>query len=279
MVVWEVARSLSRKHKVVAISSFLPACHKERTDPFQRIFLPTSRVAPRVGQLLFSVMLAGVARRIRHDLWIESMPGVRATSLVPCITSKPGLALIQMRAVVPKTRRHISSFDYYEQDRTVCYSEIIVLNDTDRDMITYGRRNITCSVIPPGVWVPNDPPGPGDSTHILVLNDFHVYQNGLDFLLDAIAAAKPQLPVLIAGSGRPADFDHLRLEWTRNEAAIRLPASDLNSLAATIYLLAADDVQRAARRQPARETAERYSWDEIGELYLHTVDDCLNNRA
>lgn len=66
VVVREIARSLSRKHEVVVISSFFPGCYRERPEPFQRIFLPTNRVGP----------LAGIVRRIRHDLWIESMPSV-----------------------------------------------------------------------------------------------------------------------------------------------------------------------------------------------------------
>jgi hypothetical protein len=115
VVIRGIDLSLSRKHEVVVISSFFPCYHRERAEPFRRIFLPTSRVVPRVGQLLLPVMLAGVARRIRHGLWIQSMPGAAATSLVLCITSQPVLALIQMRAVAAKIRRHISSFDFYER--------------------------------------------------------------------------------------------------------------------------------------------------------------------
>ena len=83
----------SRKHEVVVISSFFPGCYREHAEPFQRIFLPTNRIGPRVGHLLFPVMLACIVRRIRHDLWIESMPSVSATSLIPRSTSQPVLAL------------------------------------------------------------------------------------------------------------------------------------------------------------------------------------------
>jgi glycosyltransferase involved in cell wall biosynthesis len=283
-VVREIARCLSRKHEVVVVSGSFPGCRRERPEPFQRMYLPTGWAGPRGGRLLFRLLLARAARRITHDMWIESFTPPFSPSFVPLVTTQPVIA-----------------------------------------------------VSPRVVDLPAEPPLPGQGQYILFLGRIDVDQKGLDLLLAAIAVAKPGLPVLVAGAGRPAEerklvrllqqtcgpvarvgyvsgpakeallrdcaflvlpsrhetfglsaleamawgkpvvhFDLPRLRWMGSEAAIGVPAFDVDSLAAAIRGLATDDAQRASMGRAARKTAQRYSWAEIGERYLDIVDACLS---
>jgi phosphatidylinositol alpha-mannosyltransferase len=337
VVVSEIARCLSRKHDVVVVSGSFRGCRREREEPFQRIYLPTGWAGPRAGQLLFHLLLARAARRITHDLWIESFTPPFSTSFLPLVTSQPVIALVQMLTAADMTRRYKIPFSFIERQGLARYQRFIVLNEADRDLVTRGRHDVSCTVIPNGVDLPEELPPAGAGQHILFLGRIDVDQKGLDLLLAAIAVAKPELPVLVAGAGRrpeerklvrllghtcgpvawvghvsgPAKdallrdcafvvlpsryetfnlsaleamawgkpvvhFDLPQLRWMGIEAAIGVPAFDVDSLAVAIRALATDDVQRASMGRAARQTAERYSRSDIAERYLDIVDACLN---
>lgn len=336
-VVREIARCLSRKHEVVVVSGSFPGCRRERPEPFQRMYLPTGWAGPRGGKLLFHLLLARAARRITHDLWIESFTPPFSTSFIPLVTTQPVIPLVQMLTAEDMTRRYKIPFGFVKRQGLAPCQRFIVLNEADRDLVTRGRRDVSGTVIPNGVDLPDEPPPPGQGQYILFLGRIDVDQKGLDLLLAAIAVAKPGLPVLVAGAGRPTEerklvrllqqtcgpvarvghvsgpakeallrdcaflvlpsrhetfglsaleamawgkpvvhFDLPRLRWMGSEAAIGVPAFDVDSLAAAIRRLATDDVQRASMGRAARKTAERYSWAAIGERYLDIVDAWLS---
>ena len=204
-VVREVARSLSREHEVVVISGSFPGCREEDTEPFQRIFLPTNVAAPQIGKLLFPVMLAGAARRVKHDLWIETISEIPAIRLIPRLTPHPVLALLHPRVAGAETRRHLIASNFAKRDGPIGYRQIITLSNSQADLVIQRRRSTGSVVIPPGIRLPDYVPAPGEGSHILFLGDIHVSHNGLDLLLAAVAAAKRSLPVLIAGAGRPTE--------------------------------------------------------------------------
>lgn len=85
------------------------------------------------------------------------------------------------------------------------------------------------------------------------------------------------LPILEAMAwGKPVvHFDLLQLRWTGSEAAIHVPAFDVESLAAAIRKLSYNGVQRATMGRAAWEVAKRYSGDGIGERYLKIAEACL----
>jgi phosphatidylinositol alpha-mannosyltransferase len=340
VVVREVARCLSRKHEVVVVSGSFAGCRPEPAEPFQRIYLPVGWAGPRAGKLLFDLRLAQAARRIRHDLWIESVTSPFSASFVPFVTAQPVVALVQTLTAEDMTRRYTIPSGFIERQGLARYQRVIVSNEADGDLITRGRRDVSCTVIPHGVDLPDEPPPPGAGQHILFLGRIDVDQKGLDLLLAAVALAKPELPVLVAGAGRPTEerklvglieqtrgpvarighvsgpakdallrdcafmvlpsryetfglsaleamawgkpvvhFNLPRLQWMGDEAAIGVPALDVESLAAAIRGLATDDVQRASMGRAARGTAERHSWTDIGERYLDIVDTCLRVTA
>ncbi len=208
VVVGEIARFLSRNHEVVVVSGSFHGCRRERTEPFQRIYLPTGWAWRRAGQLQFHFLLARAARRITHELWIESVPPVSA-GVIPLVTSQPVVALIQTLTTEDMTRRHKIPLGFYERQGLARYRRFIVMNEADRDLVTRGRHDVSCAVIPNGVDLPDEPPPPGEGRHILFLGRIDVEQKGLDFLLAAIAKGQPGLPVMLAGAGCPAEESKL----------------------------------------------------------------------
>ena len=337
LVVRQIARYLSRSHEVMVISGSLPGYRQEQIEPFQQMNVPTGWVVPQAGQAVFHHLLAKVAMRVTHDLWIESFPSV-SFGVVPSVTSKPVIALAQ-RSSVHDRRRRKGPLAHKQRKRLAGYERFVVPDEATCRLVRRARHDANCTIIPNGVGLPDAPAPPGQGGHILYLGRIDVERKGLDLLLAAITAAKPQLPLLVAGAGTPAEetkltrlfqqncgpvarvghvsgpaketllrdcaflvlpsrcdtsgqaalealawgkpvvhFDLPWLRWIGDEAAVRVPAFDVDALAVAIRTLAIDDVRRSRMSWAARRTAERYSWPKIGQRYLDIVDRCLSRQ-
>jgi phosphatidyl-myo-inositol alpha-mannosyltransferase len=200
----DIARSLSRVHEVVLISSSLPSCHREHADPFRRICLPVGRLPAWAGRPRFDFLLAREARRIRHDLWIESLSPGQA-GVIPSVTSQPVVGLLHALRVGETAWTLANPVGYRGRRGLARYERVIALNEADRDLVIRHWPGTNCTVVPHGVHLPDKLPAFGEGRHVLFLGRIEVARKGLDLLLSAISEAQPLLPVLLAGKGRRAE--------------------------------------------------------------------------
>ncbi|QGV78001.1 glycosyltransferase family 4 protein [Streptomyces ficellus] len=172
--------------------------------------LPVRRAGPRAGQLLFQALLPLVARRLPHDLWLESFTPPFSTSFLPLVTRAPVVGIDQGRTGEAMWRKYHLPFFLVERLGLRCYRDLVVMNAADA--ATVGRLSPRARVrtIPNGVDPrPAEDQHPGEGTHILCLGRVDTRQKGLDLLLAAYARARPGLPLVLAGNGTAGEEKRL----------------------------------------------------------------------
>jgi glycosyltransferase involved in cell wall biosynthesis len=165
-------------------------------------YLPVTWAGPRAGQLLFHLLLPFAARRIPHDLWIESFTPPFSTSFVPLFTSSPVVGFAQNLSGAEMSRRYKLPFFLIERLGLRCYRDIVVLNPADGQTVRRYSPSATVRVIPNSVDLPRlDEREFGRGEHILFLGRVQVWEKGLDLLLDAYPRSGSHLPLVLAGAG------------------------------------------------------------------------------
>ncbi len=212
VVVHEVAARLARSYDVVVYTASYRGSGRTVTrDGVRYVHLPVGWAGPRGGQLLFQVLLPLVAAVSRPVVWIETLSPPVSASLLPLLTRRPVVALAQMLSGADAARRYRLPFHLVERRVLRWYRHFIALNAEDRAAITRYAAAATCHLIPNGVHRPvvaEDDFGAGE--HLLFLGRIDVRQKGLDLLLSALHRRPPGMPLVVAGSGAPAQERELR---------------------------------------------------------------------
>ncbi len=202
VVVYEVARRLAGRYQVIVLSGSYKGSRSQWRDGVRYVFLPVGWAGPRAGQVLFQLLLPLVALVLRHDLWIETLPPPFSSSLLPVVSRKPVIALVQMLSAADMARRYRLPFQFLERLGLKLYRYFIVLNEADRSAVRRHNSRATCCLIPNGADRPElDERQLGGGDHVLFLGRIDVQQKGLDLLLSAVSRHRPGLPVIIAGAG------------------------------------------------------------------------------
>lgn len=209
LVVAKVARRLAEDFRVTVVTAGRDGDSEERNG-IRYVRLPVCRAGPRAGQLLFLALLPFVARRIRHDLWLESFTPPFSTSFLPLTTGAPVIGIDQGRSAEALWRRYHIPFFLVERLGLRCYRHIVVMNAADGSEIRRRSPRADVQVIANGVEQRVlDESRLGGGQFILFLGRIDTWVKGLDLLLDAYESAAPPLELLIAGSGTPAEEDRL----------------------------------------------------------------------
>jgi glycosyltransferase involved in cell wall biosynthesis len=165
-------------------------------------YLPVAWAGPRAGQLLFHALLPFAARRIPHDMWIESFTPPFSTSFIPLFTRSPVVGFAQNLSGREMSHRYKVPFFLIERLGLRCYRDVVVLNPADGQTVRQHSPAATVRVIPNSVDLPElDEREFGHGEHILYLGRVQVWEKGLDLLLAAYAASRLELPLVIAGAG------------------------------------------------------------------------------
>ena len=165
-------------------------------------YLPVTWAGPRAAQLLFHALLPFAARRIPHELWIESFTPPFSTSFVPLFSPGPVVGFAQNLSGREMSHRYKLPFFLIERLGLRCYRDVVVLNPADGQAVRRCNPSATVRVIPNCVDLPAlDEALPGHGEHILFLGRVQVWEKGLDLLLTAYAASGAGLPLVIAGGG------------------------------------------------------------------------------
>ncbi|WP_306215186.1 glycosyltransferase family 4 protein [Actinoplanes sp. RD1] len=211
VVVHEVARQLARDYDVVVYTAAYRGSRSGVRDGVRYVHLPVGWAGPRGGQLLFQLLLPFVALRSRPAAWIETLSPPVSASLLPVLFRRPVVALVQLLTGADMARRYRLPFPLVERRLLRLYRHFVALNDADARTIRRYAPGATCHVIPNGVHRPVlERADIGSGTFLLFLGRIDVEQKGLDLLLAAVRREPPGLPLVIAGSGQPAEERKLR---------------------------------------------------------------------
>ncbi|MFF7777180.1 glycosyltransferase [Streptomyces tanashiensis] len=205
LVVGKVARRLAEDFRVTVVTAGRRGGSEDR-DGIRYVRVPVGRAGPRAGQLLFLATLPLVARRIRHDLWLESFTPPFSTSFLPLATGAPVVGIDQGRSAEALWRRYHLPFFLVERLGLRFYRHVVALNAADGSAIRSHSPRADVQVIPNGVEQRRlDESLLGAGQFILFLGRIDTWVKGLDLLLDAYDRARPPLDLLLAGSGTPAE--------------------------------------------------------------------------
>jgi glycosyltransferase involved in cell wall biosynthesis len=201
VVVDRVARGLAREFELTVVTGARRP-GKVRRDGLCYRYLPVSWAGPRAGQLLFHALLPFAARRIPHDLWIESFTPPFSTSFVPLFSPASVVGLAQSLSGEAMWRRYHLPFFLIERLGLRCYHDVVVLNPADAAIITRHNPSATVRIIPNSMDLPDvDEQSFGRGDHILCLGRIEIQGKGLDLLLAAYEQSRVVMPLIIAGAG------------------------------------------------------------------------------
>jgi glycosyltransferase involved in cell wall biosynthesis len=164
--------------------------------------LPFGWAGPRGGQLLFHASLPVLARRIPHDMWIESFTPPFSTSFLPFFSRSPIVGLAQSLSGEEMWQRYRLPFFLIERLGLRFYRDVVVLNQADRMRIRRCNPEAAVRVIPNCVDVPHlAEERLGQGEHVLFLGRIDIREKGLDLLLAAYEQSGVAMPLVIAGAG------------------------------------------------------------------------------
>ena len=174
--------------------------------PVRYVTLPVNWAGPRTGQLLFHALLPFAARRVSHDLWIESFTPPFSTSFLPLFARGPVVGFAQNLSGREMWGRYKIPFFLIEQLGLRCYENVVVLNPADGQLVQRYNPSATVHVIPNSVeTLPVADANIGKGDHILFLGRIDIWHKGLDLLIAAYRRGKVSMPLVIAGDGTPRD--------------------------------------------------------------------------
>ena len=199
-----IAQRLSAEYEV----TFLTAAHRgpvAANADFSYRYLPVSWAGPRGGQLAYHAMLPFAVRRIPHDLWIEGFTPPWSTSFLPLFSPAHVVGIAHALSGVHMWQRYHLPFFLVERLGLRRYRNLVVLNPADAEQVARLNPKASVRVIPNGTVIPElaQPPS-GGGEHILYLGRIDVWYKGLDVLLPAYKRSGVSLPLVIAGTGTPA---------------------------------------------------------------------------
>jgi phosphatidyl-myo-inositol alpha-mannosyltransferase len=223
VVVHQIATRLAKDYRVTVYSGSYRGSRREVRDGVEYVFLPVGWAGPRLGQLLFQLLLPVVALVRPPDVWIESLTPPFSASLLPLLSPSPVIGLVQMLSAADMARKYRLPFPLVERRGLALYRHFVVLNETDRVVLRACNKRARPVLIPNGVTRrPVADAEFGRGGYILFLGRVDVQQKGLDLLLAAVREAPPGLPLVIAGSGTRAEERKLRDLVGRTGHPVRL---------------------------------------------------------
>ena len=206
-----LAGALREQHDVLVVTAGRRSARTCR-DGVEHLHLPVAWAGPRLGQVLWGLVLPFVVLLVRHDLWVESFTPPFSSSFVPLLTRRPVVGLAQALSGREMQRRYRTRLPLrVEKAMLPRYRDVVVLNPEDRRVVQSCAPRTVVHLIP-NVVDPSDRPvtDPGD-TFALFIGRVDVTQKGLDLLLRSYRNPDAELPPLVlAGGGRAEEETALR---------------------------------------------------------------------
>ncbi|HAV60771.1 MAG TPA: hypothetical protein DCY13_00200, partial [Verrucomicrobiales bacterium] len=199
----EVARRLVSRHQVTAVTGNYPSARPAFVDGVAYKQIGAGWAGPRLGQLIYGLLLPLAARRTPHDVWVESLTPPFSTGMLPWFTKCPVVALTQILGGLGMRQKYGLPFDRIERLGIRHYRYAIALSEVLKRQLLGMNAKLEVEVIPNGVpdqliaRIPKK-----TDRHVLFLGRLDRRHKGLDLLLQAWAAMPDNSPPLVvAGSG------------------------------------------------------------------------------
>lgn len=209
----EVAKLLAAHYNVVVYTGNYPDAKETVVDSVHYKRLGPAHLGPKLGQLLFHLILPFIVKKESFDVWIESFTPPFSTTALQKYTSRPVIGLAHMLSSEDMRRKYKLPFHLIEHLGLPTYNNFITITPQTKYAISKHNKNANFFVIPNGVELRNSHPVNNKTdNYILFLGRIEVDQKGLDLLLDSYAQItdKTTTKLIIAGSGTKQEVDMLK---------------------------------------------------------------------
>jgi glycosyltransferase involved in cell wall biosynthesis len=210
--VFEVASRLTSSYSITVITGNYPGAKNKKMGGVMYKRIGPANINPKLGQLVFHMLLPIYVKKEFFDLWIESFTPPFSTSFLQLFTHKPVVGLAHMLASEDMQRKYKLPFHYIEKIGLKTYKQVIAITHESRKKISSIHPKASVYVISNGVNEVSVPHPKSTKKHILFMGRIEYDQKGLDLLLDAYTtiADKTSQTLVIAGVGHTKDLQQLK---------------------------------------------------------------------
>jgi len=202
----EIASRLTKKFEVTVLTGKYPKSRNEKIDGVLYERIGSTHLGPKIGQIIYQLLLPYFAIRKNYDLWLESFTPPISCAFLPLFTKKPVIALVHNFSEGYMNKKYHLPFYLVERLGIKFYKNFIVLSKFAKDHVLKINNKADVSIIPNGVEVKSINKN-RKRTFVLYLGRIDFYQKGLDLLLEAYKyiAQNTTAELKIAGSGTKND--------------------------------------------------------------------------
>lgn len=221
IAIHEVAKRLSVRHRVTVITGKYPGSQNGVVDGvnYERIGYYENR--PKLGQILFHAALIREIKQRSFDVWVENSTPPFSTTCLQCFTRAPVVFLAMNLSGRDMAAKYHVPMYLVENLGLKTYRHAIGVTETMRREMLKTNPKLHVEVISNGLdQAIIDQPLNSAGDYILFLGRIDIRHKGLDLLLEAYKAIKPEtaVPLVIAGAGLKKDE-----AWLKSRiAALRL---------------------------------------------------------
>jgi phosphatidyl-myo-inositol alpha-mannosyltransferase len=211
IAIHKVATILSKKYDVTVITSNYPKSINEIIEGVYYLRIGPKNINPKVGQVIFQLLLIYYVKKIKHSVWIENFTPPFSTSCLQLFTLKPVIGLVHMLSGEDMRRKYYFPFEKIEKLGLKTYKYFITTSEifTQKIKKIVPKSYITC--IPNGVDQNKKITRQPKYNYLLYLGRIEVNQKGLDLLLKSYSFIKDKINIKlkIAGSGEKKEVTKL----------------------------------------------------------------------
>lgn len=213
VAVHEVSKRLALKMNVTVLTAKFPNFKDRKIDNVYYKHIGLSSAGPKLGQIIYQLLLPYYVRKSDFDIWIESFTPPFSTAFLPIFTKKPVVGLVHLLGGKDKSRQYKLPFYLVENKGLTIYKYFIVLTESILKKIKKKNFSALVKVIPNGISssILNKKIN-NKKSYILYIGRIEVNQKGMDLLLDAykLASSKINKDLIIAGAGIKKEETYLR---------------------------------------------------------------------
>jgi len=222
VAVHEVFRRLSKFYDITVLTGKYPNSRNKIFDNISYRRIGTTLFGPKIGQLIFQLLLPLFVRREEFDLWVENFTPPFSTACLQLFTRKPVVGLVHMLAGEDMLRKYKIPFFILEYLGLKTYKYFIVISKVTQYKIVKFNRKSSLLLAPNGVSVPAKIINykKRDKKYAVFIGRIEINQKGLDLLIKAFdlimnkqnfSADAISLKLKIAGGGNKEEINKLNM--------------------------------------------------------------------
>ncbi len=209
----EVAKRLTNDYEVKVVVGKYPKARDGIIDDVSYLHIGTYFFGPKIGQIIFQLILPFYAMKLKQDLWIESLTPPISLGILNLTCPSSVIGLIHLLPGPAMSRKYSIPLDIPEKLFLKSYRNFIVLSTYHEGIIREVNKKANITLAPNGVELKKLANNKIQHDYILFLGRIDINQKGIDLLLRSYKSIESQTEykLVIAGSGTLSECKKVEL--------------------------------------------------------------------